>query len=364
VIGIDALRKAFGAGGGGMSEIRTAIKKDLKNYDLKNIRLDTCTVIQKLETDFSHIEKKLFERLISQEIQFIRKQVEKSKNAHMVNNENKTINTVYRNNDRNNIYNYSKFLEEGKRLAYIKKAERNAEKAEKNAKQKAIDDEIKAKEVQRNAEDAQIKAKKDQIRQKKIESNKEDQNFMDELRIKSKKLNNHIKILKGNEKNISMVKDFIKILYKKDKEFMSKFVMWYSEKVLQIYRFISDGFDNSSINDEQFKFQLTEKLTAAILYESESFPKNNSLNYTYEESQAFTRFFIDTLNTYMKTNCNYYYNFIKSARYSKVKLHEKFSYSLKLFMMNILSNKLKIKLNNNNNGNDNNNGNYNNNSNE
>jgi hypothetical protein len=358
-------------------EIRTIIKTDLKNSDLNNIHLKNSDVRNELKSHFGHIDEEVFDRLISQEIEFIRKQVDKSKNAHMKNNDNKSINNVYNKNSRNNIYNYQRFLNEGKRLAIIKKAEeaeeraqRNAEKAEERAQINAEKAKRNAEKAKRNAEKAKRTEREEEERAQKLKNNQEEQNFMDHLLRKSEKFNESKKTLKRNEIKISMVKDFIKILYKKDNEFISKCVKWYSEKVLQIYRDISDNLQNRLIkhnkiaDDVKFNTQLEKRLTAEKLYESDSFPKNNSFNYTYEESQAFATFFIDTLNTHMRTDWNVYSDLIYEARYNGYSVLVNILFmELKQFMMNVLLNKLKIKLNNNNNGNNNNNNNGNNNNN-
>lgn len=341
-------------------EIRTIIKTDFKNSDIKSIQSKNQDMIRKLKSHFGNIDEEAFQRLITHEIEFIRKQVDKSKNAHMKNNDNKSINNVYEKNGRNNIYNYQRFLNKGKRLAIIKKAEEAEERAKRNAKEAEKKAQRNAEEAQRNSEKAQRNAEKAE----KLKNSQEEQDFFDELTTRSRKFNNNKKTLKGNEKKISMVKDFIQILYKKDNEFISKCVKWYSEKVLQIYRDISDNFENSSIIPmyEQFNTRLTNRLTAEELYESELFPKNNSLNYTYEESQAFATFFIDTLNTHMRTHWKHYYDNIKYvSRSSKTSSSKLFLDALERFMMNLLHKKLEIKLNNNSNNNNGNRNNSNNN---
>ena len=348
-------------------KIREKIRKYFKHYDLKNIEIQTDDLLHILKEEFPDIHNQnIFYRIIDQEKTFIRKQIEKSKRAHMKNNSNKTIRVVY-GNDINNQNNYDRFLKEGKRLAIAEKAEtnekqaqrkakENEEKANRNNKQAQINaekDRRNAEKAQRNAEKAQRNAEKDQRNEQMLRNQEEENNFMTSMKST---LNSNKKKYTPNQKNRNMAKNFIKELYKKDKKFISNLVRWYWSHVVVIYNKISDNFENRSINhrSNDFNGKLREDLTPEKLYESENFPKNNSLNYTYEESQAFARFFIDTLNAHMQSKWIDYYNLMKYHDKSRSYMYDLFKTELEKFMNKVLNEELNIQFTNNRNGNNNN----------
>jgi hypothetical protein len=100
------------------TEIRKKIREFFKELNLKNIRSQQFDFIEELKINFRDIPENIFHRIIAHEVNFIEKQVKKSKNAHMNRSSKKNIKNVYGINiDETEENNYSRFFNEGKRLA-------------------------------------------------------------------------------------------------------------------------------------------------------------------------------------------------------------------------------------------------------
>jgi hypothetical protein len=320
-------------------EIIKKIMEYFKKFDLKYIEsYNSDDLIKFLKKSFKDIHnEQIFDKIIKQQKMFIKDQIKKSKKAHMNNTANKTISGVYGTNI-NNQNNYQRFFNEGKLLANAekneirRKKEENAEKARKKeeenaekARKKEEENAEKArKKAEENAEKARKKAEENAEKaRKKAEENAKKNAEKAQRNAETREANEFNTIMKSNfnkkkytpnQKNINMVKNFIEEYYKKDNYFMSKLLMWYCNELSEIYKRLSYSFKKKTIIKTEFDVQLKQDLTAKKLYNSENFPKNNSLNYTYEELKAFANFFIDTLNDPVKKLYENLYSLIISRK--------------------------------------------------